>query len=318
MHPDYASTRYARELQIADCRLQIPEHIQSAVCNLQSTIAVQHHHAHLAACLAEHGVDEPALGVTWDGAGYGADGTIWGGEFLLGDAAGFERVAHLRPFRLPGGDAAIKEPGRIALALLADVVGSAVLAQDDLPPVHAYPPAERQILAHMLHSGLNAPLTSSVGRLFDGVAALIGLRQHVSFEGQAAMSLEWIVDTTVLDAYPIDLAPHTRPDEAAILDWRPLIAAVLGDLRRGVERGVIAARFHNALVAAIVTVATDVGAPRVALTGGCFLNRLLVERVSQRLTTCGFEVLIHRQVPPGDGGISLGQLAVAAARLRLT
>jgi hydrogenase maturation protein HypF len=312
LHSDYASTQFAvrcAQPGIGDVRQPIGD------CKL---IPVQHHHAHLAACLAENDVAEPALGVTWDGTGYGTDGTIWGGEFLLGDAADFTRVAHLRPFRLPGGEAAVKAPGRVALALLWDVVGPAAFEQDDLPAVRTFAPAVRQVLAHMLQRDLNAPVTSSAGRLFDGIAALIGLCQHVSFEGQAAMNLEWIADTTVWDAYPIDLLTKTGSGEAAVLDWRPLVAAVLDDLRRAVEHGVIAARFHNALIEAIATVAAYVGAPRVALAGGCFLNRLLVERAAQRLAARGFEVLLHRQVPPGDGGISLGQVAVAAARVGRT
>jgi hydrogenase maturation protein HypF len=310
MHPDYASTQYAAgsvgtanpdyTLPTADCRL----------------IPVQHHHAHLAACLAENGVDGPALGVTWDGTGYGSDGTIWGGEFLLGGAVGFARAAHLRPFRLPGGEAAIKAPGRIALALLFELFGAAVFEQGALPLLGGFRSTEQQILARMLQRGLNAPVTTSAGRLFDGIAALVGLRQQIAFEGQAAMELEWAADPTVKDTYPIDLLAPAGPNEPAILDWRPLVAAVLDDLRRGVERGAIAARFHNALVEAIVAVATRVGTPRVALTGGCFLNRLLTERAAERLAARGFEVLLHRQVPPGDGGISLGQVAVAAARLR--
>ena len=155
---------------------------------------VQHHHAHLAACLADNEVAGPALGVIWDGTGYGTDGTIWGGEFLLGDAAGFERVAHLRPFRLPGGDAAVNEPRRVALALLWELMGEAALAMDDLAPVRALRPTERTLLAQMLAKGINAPVTTSAGRLFDGIAALVGLHQQVTFEGQAAMALEFAAE----------------------------------------------------------------------------------------------------------------------------
>jgi hydrogenase maturation protein HypF len=298
-----------------------------------SLIPVQHHHAHLAACLAENGIEEPALGVTWDGTGYGTDGSVWGGEFLLGDAADFTRVAHLRPFRLPGGDVAIKEPRRVALALLWELYGEAVLDREDLAPVQAFRPTERRLLAQMLSRGLNAPLTTSAGRLFDAVAALVGLQQQVTFEGQAAMALEFTVDVGVEDAYPIvikttkprlggtkprtggtkDEAPHRRDEgptteagidpppfggpagSSLVLDWQPMI--------------------HNALVDAILAVAQAVGEPRVALTGGCFQNRLLTERAARRLNDAGFQVLLQRQVPPNDGGISLGQVVVAAARL---
>jgi hydrogenase maturation protein HypF len=338
MHPDYLSTRWAQEQ-----RLPAPIPL----------IPVQHHHAHLAACLAENGVEGPALGVTWDGTGYGTDGSVWGGEFLLGDAADFTRVAHLRPFRLPGGDAAIKEPRRVALALLWELYGEAVLDREDLAPVRAFRPPERRLLAQMLSRGLNAPLTTSAGRLFDAVAALVGLQQQVTFEGQAAMALEFAVDGEVEDAYPIaikttkphvggtkDEAPHRRDEgpttetgvdpsslvlrpppfggpagSSLTLDWQPLVEAILGDLQQGVKPGIIAARFHNGLADAILAVARAVGEPRVALSGGCFQNRLLTECAARRLNDAGFQVLLQRQVPPNDGGISLGQVVVAAAWL---
>lgn len=299
LHPAYASTRYALEA--------FPEAIPR--------IAVQHHHAHLAACLADNGVAGPALGVTWDGTGYGPDETVWGGEFLLGDARGYTRVAHLRPFRLPGGDAAVYEPRRVALALLWALYGEAALAWEDLPPVAACTPAERRVLARMLAGGFRAPWTTSMGRLFDGVAALIGLQQRVSYEGQAAMRLEFVADPAETTAYPFDLVTTASPDGSPApitLDWGPLLEAVIADVREGVPVGTIAGRFHNALVDALVRVAEAVGHPRVALTGGCFQNRLLTERSLAALQAAGFEVLLHRQVPPNDGGISLGQIAVAA------
>jgi hydrogenase maturation protein HypF len=291
---------------------------------------VQHHHAHLASCLAENGVEGQALGVTWDGTGYGTDGTVWGGEFLLGDAADFVRVAHLRPFRLPGGDAAVKEPRRVGLALLWELYGDAVLDREDLAPLRALRPDERRVLTRMLERGLNAPITTSAGRLFDAVAALLDLHQQVSFEGQAAMALEFVADPAVEEAYPISLIADGRPPttdrnetlaavsrrpSAVVLDWGSLVEAILEDLQRGIKPAIIAGRFHNALGDAILAVARAVGEPRVALSGGCFQNRLLTERAARRLSEAGFEVLLHRQVPPNDGGISLGQIAVAATRL---
>ncbi|MCC7353467.1 MAG: carbamoyltransferase HypF [Anaerolineae bacterium] len=302
-------------------------------------IPVQHHHAHLAACLAENGTVGPALGIIWDGTGYGTDGTVWGGEFLLGDAAAFTRVAHLRPFRLPGGEAAIKEPRRTALALLWELYGEAALEQEDLAPVRSFRPAERRLLAQMLHKGINSPATTSAGRLFDGIAALLGLHQQVTFEGQAAMALEFAADAAEDGAYPLfpinrrletdgnslespqgglDMTPPPSDSirwQVLLLDWQPLVEAILADLRRGVSSGIMAARFHNALVEAALTVAQVVGEKRIALSGGCFQNRLLTERLARRLRENGFEVLLHRQVPPNDGGISLGQVAVAEARL---
>lgn len=307
LHPDYLSTQWAREHVAAPA---LGGRGPSAPLPL---VAVQHHHAHLAACLAEHGVEGPALGVTWDGTGYGDDGTVWGGEFLLGDAAGYTRVAHLRPFRLPGGDVAVQEPRRVALALLWEMAGDEALAWNDLAPVRALAPVERKALAQMLRRGINTPLTTSAGRLFDGVAALVGLRQRVSFEGQAAMALEFAADPAERGAYPFPCRP--LPAAPTLLDWQPLVEALLADLRAGVSSGIIAARFHNSLVEAMATVAQAVSERRVVLTGGCFQNRLLTERAVRRLREAGFEVLLHRQVPPNDGGISLGQIAVAAARL---
>ena len=325
LHPDYLSTRWANE-QVSGFKFQVStKQLETSNLKLEP---VQHHHAHLAACLAENGVEARALGVTWDGTGYGTDGTIWGGEFLLGDAKDFTRVAHLRPFRLPGGDAAVKEPRRVALALLWEMYGDATLERDDLPPIRAFSRAERKTLVQMMSKNVNAPITTSAGRLFDGIAALIGLHQHVSFEGQAAMALEYAADAAVADAYSIeietkdegrrtnDLLSALRPPSSVFLDWQPLVESVLGDLSRGVERGIMAARFHNALVEAIVAVAQEIGEPNVALSGGCFQNRLLTEHAATRLTQAGFRVLLHRHVPPNDGCISLGQVVVAAVRLK--
>jgi hydrogenase maturation protein HypF len=327
MHPDYLSTRWAREQG-----LESGEGERQDAQPPVSLIAVQHHHAHLTSCLAENGVEGPALGVTWDGTGYGTDGTVWGGEFLLGDAADFSRVAHLRTFRLPGGDAAIKEPRRAALAILWELYGDAVLERENLAPVRAFRPAERRLVGQMLARGFNAPITSSAGRLFDAIAALLDLHQRVSFEGQAAMALEFVADPAVEDAYPLHITKTKdesrkmtknsgqeafvlRPS-SFVLDWQPLVEAILEDLQGGVKAGIIAVRFHNALVEAILSLAQEVGEPRVALTGGCFQNRLLTERAAERLREAGFEVLLHRQVPPNDGGIGLGQVAVAAAQLK--
>ena len=333
MHPDYLSTRWARENDEVGTmndesggdaeHAGNTDHHSSFIIHHSSLISVQHHHAHLAACLAENGAAGPALGVTWDGTGYGLDGTIWGGEFLLGDATGFTRVAHLRPFRLPGGDAAARGPRRVALALLWELYGEASLEMDDLAPIRALPASERQVLGQMLRRGLSAPVTTSAGRLFDGVAALLGLHQQVSFEGQAAMALEYAADPAVSGAYPITLTPTNSPADSSfivhpssfLLDWQPLLEALVHDLRAGVTSGMMAARFHNALVDGIVQVAQAAGQPQVALTGGCFQNRLLLTRAASRLRQAGFDVLLHRHVPPNDGGISLGQVAVAAAFL---
>jgi hydrogenase maturation protein HypF len=321
LHPDYVSTRWATAAVAAGGPLGDPP---------PRLAAVQHHHAHLAACLAEHGAEGPALGVTWDGTGFGTDATVWGGEFLLGDAAGYARVGHLAPFRLPGGEAAVHEPRRVALALLWETLGPAALGRDDLAAVASFGDAERTVLARMMERGVNAPSTTSAGRLFDGLAALLGLHPRVTYEGQAAIALEFAADAATRDAYPVGVAPAAAaPPPAAhaeaagerapgrppwVVDWRPMVVALLEDLARGVPQGVIAARAHGALVAAIVQVAGRVGERRVALSGGCFQNRILTERTARALEAAGHEVLVHRRVPPNDGGVSLGQAAVAAAR----
>jgi hydrogenase maturation protein HypF len=331
LHPDYVSTRWARGAAGGDRTVErtfepaTAGHRDAAGARAATLagvrlIGVQHHHAHLASCLADNRVDGRALGVTWDGTGYGTDGTIWGGELLLGDAAGFRRVGRLRPFRLPGGEAAVREPWRSALSLLWQVAGEEALEDGSLPPTAELSPSDRRLLARMLATGFNSPVTTSAGRLFDGVAALAGLHQRVGFEGQAAMALEHAADRSVGGAYPFAITagePSAPEDDAGLLeiDWRPLVAAALEDVRSAVAPAVVAARFHNALAATLVELARRIGEPRVALTGGCFQNRLLTSRAQRGLEAAGFEVLLHRQVPANDGGISLGQVAVAAALL---
>ena len=248
LHPEYLSTKWAVEQGRggAEERKSRGEE-ERAAARLHSSsppllLPVQHHHAHLAACLAENGVEGPVLGVTWDGTGYGIDGTIWGGEFLLGDASGFTRVAHLRPFRLLGGDAAVYEPKRVALALLFELYGDAALEMDDLAALRAFSVSERHLLSRMLARGVNAPVTTSAGRLFDGVAALIGLHQEVSFEGQAAMALEFGADVREGGAYPFgptkDEGRRTKEQDApVVLDWQPMIEAILADLRARSREG---------------------------------------------------------------------------------
>lgn len=294
-HPDYASTRWAEE-HAAGRRL----------------FSVQHHHAHLASCLADNGVEGDALGVTWDGTGWGEDGTIWGGEFLLGDARAFRRIARLRPFRLPGGDAAVRQPWRVALALLWEMEGESALSRGGALAAAATE-SERRLVARLLSSRVNAPVTTSAGRVFDAAAALCGLKARAGFEGQAAMLLEAAAGDRPSSPYPM---PVVETGEGILeLDWRPAIAALLDDLEAGATAGRAASRLHSTLAHAIVAVAGLAGCARVALTGGCFQNVRLTEETAELLERAGFTVLLHRQVPPNDGGISLGQAAVAAARL---
>ena len=297
LHPGYLSTKWARETGIP-------------------LIGVQHHHAHLAACLAENQVSGEALGVTWDGTGYGTDRTIWGGEFLVGSAGGFTRVASLRPFLLPGGEAAVREPRRCALALLWERFGREAFGMTGLAPVASFTDVEREVLSSMLDRAINAPVTTSAGRLFDGVAALLGLCQRGTFEGEAAMCLEAAVDPGETGSYPLPVVENPSSGGAPLfLDWGPAIDALLRDLSRNTPVPTMAAHFHNGLATGIAAVAGRVGQKRVALTGGCFQNRVLTERTADLLESGGFRVLLHREIPPGDGGISLGQIAVAAAAL---
>lgn len=301
LHPDYLSTQWARA---ASERLGAP------------LVGVQHHHAHLAACLAEHGAEGPALGVTWDGTGWGPDGSVWGGEFLLGDATGFERIAHLRPFRLPGGETAVREPARTAAGVLRELLGAEWEHRYDIMATFPLSSSERRVIEQMLARGLNSPVTTSAGRLFDALAAIAGLSEPMTFEGEAAMQFEALAASGDHGAYPVEVRSPEREGAPMVVDWAPLVTAALEDEARDTDAGLIAARAHGALVRAIAEVAARVGVGRVVLSGGCFQNRRLTEGVIEELSAAGHEVLIHRLVPPNDGGVSLGQAAVAAARLR--
>ena len=292
LHPDYPSTRYA--LDLPDVTL----------------IGVQHHHAHIASCLVDNGVAGPVIGVSFDGVGLGTDGTAWGGEFLLADLAGFTRAAHLSVVPMPGGDAAARQPWRMAAAHLDAAYGRAV--PPDLDVVQRQGDKWDQVLS-AVHAGLNAPLTSSAGRLFDAVSSLLGLRDVVTYEGQAAIDLEHAADPAETGSYPV-------PVVDGCVQIEHLVRAVTEDLRRGTTVPVLAARFHNALADVVVDVCSRLreqhGLSTVALSGGVFQNALLLTRCLDRLDAAGFAVLTHRQVPPNDGGISLGQAAVAVALLR--
>lgn len=302
-HPDYVSTLWAQAYAAA---AGVP------------AIAVQHHHAHLAACMAENGVSDRCLGVVWDGTGYGTDGTIWGGEFLLGDASSFQRAAHLLPFHLPGGDAAVREPRRVAASLVMRALGEESLRSGVHPALGSFSVADRANLLRMMQRGLNAPVTTSAGRLFDGIAALLGLCGVATFEGEAAIRLEHAVDASEGGAYDMPVVPGAAPDGPVALDWRPMICDVVADHRRGVAVGVIAARVHNAMIGAMSLQAEVVGCDTVALSGGCFANRVLASGAAASLRRRGFRVLTHRQVPAGDGGIALGQVVIAAATMQAT
>jgi hydrogenase maturation protein HypF len=287
LHPDYASTQYAETLPAR-------------------RIGVQHHAAHALACMADNDLDGEVLAVSWDGTGLGTDRTIWGGEFLRVRDGAFRRVAHLRAFPLPGGDGASREPRRSALGMLYEMEGAAVFARADLGRRLGFPPADLATLAGMLATGTGVVPTTSAGRVFDAVGALLGLRARANFEGQAAMELEFAVaDGDGAEPYPFDL-------RGEVMDWAPMIAGIDAGVRAGVARGVIAARFHATLVEMMVAVARREALPRVCLTGGCFQNRVLAEGAIARLRAEGFSPYWHQRVPPNDGAIALGQLVAAA------
>jgi hydrogenase maturation protein HypF len=314
LHPDYASTRYA----VARANGE-----KGASLRL---VPVQHHHAHMCSCMAEHGLQGPVIGVTFDGTGFGTDGTIWGGEFLVGDYGQFHRAAHLRRVGLPGGDQAVREPWRAALAHLVDAAADEALLRPRIPAMAL------RTVRRMIERRFHTPWTSSAGRLFDAVAALAGLRDRVSFEGQVAMELEWRATEVAADSiYSFELTP-ARPDlhpdpagagpesgQAATfeVDTRPLIREVADDARRRVGPDLIGRRFHSTMVEIIVAVcerlrkATRIES--VVLSGGVFMNALLSREASAGLSNAGFRVHRQRLVPPNDGGLSLGQLAIAAA-----
>jgi hydrogenase maturation protein HypF len=290
LHPDYASTRWA-------------------LASGLPRIAVQHHHAHVASCLAEHGRAGPVLGVAFDGTGCGPSGEAWGGEILLADLAGFRRLAHLRPIALPGGEAAIRAPWRLACAALLD-------AGEPLDLVRGADPARIEAVRRLVEGGVSSPRATGAGRWFDAVSALCGVRTEVSYEGQAAAELEALAAPRTCEPYAFALAPGAGGDEA---DLRPTVRAIAAELRGGVPVEAISGRFHETLAHVVVAACRRgreaSGVSLVALTGGCFQNRRLLERCAALLGGAGFEVLVHRAVPPNDGGVALGQAAVAAHRL---
>jgi hydrogenase maturation protein HypF len=298
LHPEYLATKYA------------------LASDIPQKIGVQHHHAHIASVLAEHKLTEPVIGIAADGTGYGTDGTIWGGEVLIADLVDFERSTYLHPVPLPGGEQAIRQPWRMAAVYLAQAFGDAWNRDLDIPFVRQLDHPRWNILAQMITRGVNSPLTSSLGRLFDAVAALIGLRNTVLYEGQAAIELEALASTVqtirIQRCYPFEINGQ--------MDVAPLIRAIVEDLQQGMALPQIAWNFHRSiaelLATACLTIREQSRLQVVALSGGVFQNRLLLEQLMARLREMAFRVYINQRVPPNDGGISFGQLAVAVARLQ--
>lgn len=296
LHPDYLSSVYASGLK------DVP------------LAPVQHHHAHMASCMAENGMEGETIGVIFDGVGYGLDGTIWGGEFLVGDYRAMERVGHLRQVAMPGGDAAVREPLRMAISYLHDAYGDS-LYDIPVPALAEVNERDRQIYLKMLARGINSPLTSSCGRLFDAVAAILGVRSRVSYEGQAAIELEAIAEGSGTDEfYPYSIV-STKGQ--LVLDMRPMIQVVADDLPHD-SKSDIARRFHNTISMATTDTCGKIrdacGLNRVVLSGGSFQNKLLTEGIYSRLAGDGFDVFTHRLVPPNDGGLALGQAVIAGAK----
>ena len=298
LHPDYLSTHFAE-------RLSLPR------------VAVQHHHAHMASCMAENGLDGELIGVILDGTGYGEDGAIWGGEFLLGGYGGFQRRGHFNYLRMPGGDAAVREPYRMAISALYSCYGEE-LFEKPLPFLATVSPQERSLFLKMLERGINSPFTSSCGRLFDAVSALIGVRTRISYEGQAAIELEALAERGAPSTpYPY----RVQGADCHRIDFAPMIGAICGDLAKGRDAADIARAFHHTVARGIldlcVRIREESGASRVVLSGGVFQNRLLTEETALLLTVGGFEPYCHRLVPPNDGGLALGQAVIAGKRLQI-
>ena len=297
LHPDYLSTHYALERATSEGIPRFP---------------IQHHHAHLAACMIENGLSphDKVAGLIFDGTGYGSDGTIWGGEVLLGNCIRFERPYHLKPVPLPGGDVTILKPARMALSTLW---AYGLLWDETLAPVQTLPVVERNVLKNQLEKGVNAPLTSSMGRLFDTVSALLGIREAISYEAQAAIELETVADKNELGYYPWRINDH-------LIDVKPLLEAILHDLSHGETTPVISARFHNTIAQLSLgiaqTIQKDSAIHQVVLSGGVWQNQLLLKKTMDLLNKNGITPLIHRQTPPNDGCVAFGQALIAAYRYK--
>jgi hydrogenase maturation protein HypF len=297
LHPNYLATQYA--LQRAE-RENLP------------AIGVQHHHAHIAACMAEHGLDgsSPVIGLAFDGTGYGEDGAIWGGEFFVADYKSYQRSFHLAYFPLPGGDAAIKQPARTALALLWSL---GLEWDENLAPVNEFSAQDRNLLRAQLEKKINSPMTSSMGRLFDAAAALAGVRQIVNYEGQAAIEFESLADQAETESYPFVL-------EQAQVGVRGVFESLVKDILADVPISSISAKFHHGLAdgirVAVNQISGDTGIRAVMLSGGVWQNMTLLRRTLSLLRADGYQVYLHHQVPTNDGGLSLGQALIAASRLR--
>ncbi len=313
LHPEYLSTKYA--LAQNDSLLKI---------------GIQHHHAHIASCMVEHGICHKVIGVAFDGLGYGDDGNFWGGEFLVADLSGYERVGHLDYVSMPGGERAIKEPWRMAASYLYHIYGNDIPLIPHISPLLSTGETnvkldyvKFEILFKMLSHRINSPLTSSMGRLFDGVASILGLHHITTFEGQAAMQLEFIADDHTADFYPFGLNVNARTRSSVplrIIRWQEIIKHIVNDAKSGVANSVISAKFHNTLADMTLQVCMilrdDTAIREVVLSGGVFQNNFLFRRLLKKLTSNAFKVYFPQKIPCNDGGISLGQAVIASERCK--
>jgi len=293
LHPDYLSTKYAKELNVTH-------------------IGVQHHHAHIASCMAEHQLDEKVIGIAFDGVGLGDDGNIWGGEFLICDFNDYKRYSHFDYVQMPGGDSATKNPWRMAVSYLYKYYGASFLDLD-LVFLKDIPDFEIDLVIKMLEKNINCPLTSSTGRFFDAVAALTNICTQSSFHAEAPMRLEAAIDKNTSEAYNFEISRVIKPEN--------IIKGIVEDLQNGINQEVISAKFHNTIINIIFEVANKIrkteGLNKVVLSGGSFQNRYLLERAEDLLTNDGFEVFAQENIPANDGGLALGQIAIAAKRRAL-
>jgi hydrogenase maturation protein HypF len=317
LHPDYLSTQYARKMIKGENLVETQD--------LASQQGIQHHFAHVASCMAENKLDGEVLGVSWDGTGYGEDGTVWGGEFLKTDGASYDRVATFRSFRLPGSSASVKEPRRTAVGLLYEIFGDELFRMQNLEPIKAFDKRSLPILKKMLKSGLNSPITTSAGRIFDAVSSILGLRQTVNFEGQGAMELEFALDGIASNEVYHFAIRENRNQETGdrkyydpnfVIDWEQMVREIIVDKSEGVSIGLISAKFHNTLSEMILDIAKRVGLEKVVMSGGCFQNKYLTERTIAVLSENNLKPYWHQRVPPNDGGIPLGQIFVALNRTK--
>jgi len=299
LHPDYLSTQYAEEIKVKE-GLKV--------------VKIQHHHAHIVSCMAENNVKEKVIGVAYDGTGYGDDGNIWGGEFLLCDLKKYSRVGHLKYFPLPGGDKAIVEPWRMAYSYLYSIYGGPKAKTLDIDFNRRMDYDKLSIIEKMIDKNINSPLTSSCGRLFDAASSLIGIRDEISYEGQAAMELESFCAPGITERYKFSIY---KEEEKFIIDPQEIFIDIIKDLKEGIDKKVMAAKFHNTVAEFTVDlcgrIRKDTGINEIALSGGVFQNKYLTEKVVFLLEDKGFKVYIQRKVPPNDGGISLGQAVVAGS-----